>query len=416
MQARSDIFEGRVFKGLIHIIVLMNLLDFSLQAQDQASVTAYGLEADTTGNPSGMLLLDAGLQIDISLAVNNMYNFNFTDAEREFRFIKYDYPKHPLPDFLLGLSQWWRIMPNLDDESFDARFVMHMDSAIYKAEKLLEIDENNKEGAFFLAAAHGFKGRLYSERRSWRKATYAGSQALKYLDVGKSGTDAFFHPELMFGDALFNYYREWIPENYPLLKPILVFFPRGDKQIGLEQLREVSKNSFYSRTEAQYFLMRILYYEEKDVEGGYEMARYLHQTFPNNAYFHRFYVMLSYLRGRTTEMEMGSKEILRKLDEGYVGYEATSGRYAAFFLGQVSDRRGDKEAAKAYYQRAINFGEETEAQESGYYLYAMLNLAKLYMEEDRNKEANKLLNSIKKYAKRKHPAHQEARDFLKGRK
>lgn len=416
MKAKATIFEGRVLKGLMHFIVLMSIGCFSVQAQDGASVKAYGLEADTAANPSGMLLLDAGLQIDISLAVNNMYNFNFMDAEREFRFIKYDYPTHPLPDFLLGLSQWWRIMPNLDDESFDANFLMYMDSAIYKAEKLLEKDEDNKEGAFFLAAAHGFKGRLYSERRSWRKATFAGSQALKYLDLGKTGNEAFFNPELMFGDALFNYYREWIPENYPLLKPILVFFPRGDKQLGLEQLREVSKNSFYSRTEAQYFLMRILYYEEKDVEGGYEMASYLHQTFPNNAYFHRFYVMLSYLRGRITEMEKGSLEILRKLDEGYLGYEATSGRYAAFFLGQVKERRGDKEAAKTYYQRAISFGEETEAQESGYYLYAMLNLAKLYMDEGREKEANSLFKSIKKYAKRKHPAHETAREYLRGRK
>lgn len=416
MKARASIFEGWVLKRLMHCIVLMNLLSYSGQAQDGATVKAYGLQADTASNSSGMLLMDAGLQIDISLAVNNMYNFNFTDAEREFRFIKYDYPEHPLPDFLLGLSQWWRIMPNLDDESFDANFLMYMDSAIYKAEKLLEKNEENKEGAFFLAAAHGFKGRLYSERRSWRKATFAGSQALKYLDLGKTGDEAFFNPELMFGDALFNYYREWIPENYPLLKPILVFFPRGDKQLGLEQLREVSKNSFYSRTEAQYFLMRILYYEEKDVEGGYEMARYLHQTFPNNAYFHRFYVMLSYLRGRITEMEKGSMEILRKLDEGYVGYEATSGRYAAFFLGQVKERQGDKEAAKTYYQRAISFGEETEAQESGYYLYAMLNLAKLYKAEGREKDANNLLKNIKRYAKRKHPAHQEARDYLRGRK
>jgi ATP/maltotriose-dependent transcriptional regulator MalT len=162
--------------------------------------------------------------------------------------------------------------------------------------------------------------------------------------------------------------------------------------------------------------MRILYYEEKDVEGGYELAKYLNQTFPDNAYFHRYFVMLSYLRGRITEMEQGSKEILRKIDDGYAGYEATSGRYAAFFLGQVYERRGDKEAAKDAYRRAISFGEETEAQESGYYLYAMLNLAKLLIADGNQKEAEAYLKQIRKYAKRKHPAHQEARDYLRGKK
>ncbi|MFZ6666066.1 tetratricopeptide repeat protein [Peijinzhouia sedimentorum] len=371
--------------------------------------------ADSSNNKE-ILLLNESIQIEITEAVNNMYNFKFQDAEREFRWLKYRYPNHPLPDFLLGLSEWWKIMPNIENEQYDNRFLMYMDSTIYKAEKMMDVNEEDREASFFLAGAYGFKGRLYSERKSWRKATVAGSSALKYLNLSRDENADFFNPELMFGDALYNYYSVWIPENYPLLKPILVFFRKGDKQLGIDQLREVSRNSFYSRTEAQYFLMRILYTEEKDIEGGYQIAEYLYDTYPDNAYFHRYFTMLNYLRGRTAETEKLSLRILENLDAGMPGYEAISGRYASFFLGHINETRNNKVKAMEYYSRAISFGEESESQESGYYIYSLLNLGKIQAGLGNRKEAKNYFSQVRKFAKRKHPAHKEARDFLKENK
>ena len=371
--------------------------------------------ADSSNNKQ-MLLLNESIQIEITEAVNNMYNFKFQEAEREFRYMKYRYPNHPLPDFLLGLSEWWKIMPNIENERYDARFLMYMDSTIYKAEKLLKANSEDKEASFFLAGAYGFKGRLYSERKSWRKATSAGSSALKYLNLSRDENADFFNPELMFGDALYNYYSVWIPENYPLLKPILVFFRKGDKQLGIDQLKEVARNSFYSRTEAQYFLMRILYTEEKDVEGGYQIAEYLYNTYPDNAYFHRYYTMLTYLRGRSAETEQLSLRLLQNLDAGMPGYEAISGRYASFFLGHIYEARNDKVKAMEYYSRAISFGEETESQESGYYIYSLLNMGKIQAGLGNTREAKNYFGLVRKFAKRKHPAHKQARDFLKENK
>ena len=43
-----------------------------------------------------------------------------------------------------------------------------------------------------------------------------------------------------------------------------MFFPDGNKELGIEQLKTVANNAFYTRTEAQYFLMRILTEEQDD--------------------------------------------------------------------------------------------------------------------------------------------------------
>ena len=60
----------------------------------------------------GMLLLTTEVQTEATVAINQMYNFHFPEAEREFNYLKIKYPHHPLPDFLLGLMQWWKIVPN----------------------------------------------------------------------------------------------------------------------------------------------------------------------------------------------------------------------------------------------------------------------------------------------------------------
>ncbi|MDH3711399.1 MAG: tol-pal system protein YbgF, partial [Cyclobacteriaceae bacterium] len=227
------------------------------------SFSALGGEAYAQWDSTGLLLMDRDVQIDATQAVNDMYNFKFEQAEKQFRWLIQDYPEHPLPYFLLGLSQWWKMAPNIGNGQYDDQFTDYMDRSIELAKALYDENKKNVEASFFLSAAYGFKGRLYAERKQWRKAASAGKQALKYLDNSRGKSD--LSPEFLFGDALYNYYSVWIPENYPILKPILVFFKKGDKELGIQQLQEVANNAFYTRTEAQFFLMRILALEQQDL-------------------------------------------------------------------------------------------------------------------------------------------------------
>jgi hypothetical protein len=357
-----------------------------------------------------MLLSDMQVQIEATEAVNDMYNFKFEKAEQQFRWLKQKYAWHPLPYFLLGLSEWWKIMPNTHESQYDDKFLAYMDSTIVIGERLYKNNEDRKiESAFFLAAAYGFKGRLYSseERKQWRKAATAGKNALKYLEISKGQHD--LSPELLFGDALYNYFSVWVPENYPMLKPILMFFPKGDKQTGLDQLKEVSRFAFYTRTEAQVFLMRILNNHENDRKGALQIGEYLHQTFPDNAYFHRYYARLLYSSGKYSACEKVSKDIFTKIDSGQIGYEANSGRYAGFFLGQIYGAHKDDDQAKIYYEIAIKHAEEIAALKSGYYLYSLLYLGKLQLKDGDKSSAKENFRKIKKNAKRSHGAHKGMR-------
>ncbi len=358
------------------------------------------------------LLDNALIQMEATAAVNDMYNFKFERATLQFNWFREKYPEHPLPYFLLGLNEWWKMMPNSDIETYDQVFLNYMDLSIDKAQNLYKKDPENAEAAFFLAAAYAFKSRLHSERKHWTKATFNGKSSLKYLRKGKETKE--LSPELLLGDALYNYYSIWIPENYPMLKPIMLLFRKGDQALGLQQLKEVAQNAFYTRTEAQYFLMRIYRSDENRPDEALPIAEYLHQTFPDNAYFHRYYASILYTLGRIQQLESTSKEILDRIAANKTGYEAISGRYAAYYLAYIYKiRYNDPEKAQNYYQKTIKFSEETKHFDSGYYHSALQQAAEYAHSKKDYKEAKKYYTLLKSHTKNKDKKHKEAVAYLK---
>ncbi|WP_324671884.1 tol-pal system protein YbgF [Hymenobacter sp. GOD-10R] len=364
----------------------------------------------------GWLLLDKDIQTELDGAVQNLYNFKFDKAEKQFRSLRRRYSHHPMPYFLLGLSTWWKIVPsNVQTKQYDNIFFAYMDTAIVNGEKLYEADSKNYEACFFLAAAYGFSARLHAERKDWRKATVNSKKSLDYLDKSKEANG--LSPEFLFGQALFNYYAVWIPENYPLLKPVLLFFPKGNKQLGIQQLRNVADNGFYVGLEAKTFLMRILNNEENNPALAMPISRYLATHYPDNAYFQRFYDLLCFNNGEFRECERVSHEILDKLNRGLPGYEGISGRYATYFLGWLMQNKyKDLDKAKDYYQRCIVFAESTNDTAGGFYLYSNLNLARL-AERDKDKPgARRYYQAVVDHADHDLEQYKEAKAYLKKNK
>lgn len=384
-------------------------------------VACAGFCFHATGQPTSVkkdttiiLISDITMQIEINQALSDLYNFKFEKAEQQFKWFKKKYKWHPLPYFLLGLSEWWKIMPNTKATTYDEKFMAYMDSTIMIAENLYKKHPEYKiESAFFLAAAHGFKGRLYSdeERKSWRKAAVEGKSALNYMEVCREMDH--LSPELLFGDALYNYFSVWVPENYPALKPLLWFFRKGDKKLGLQQLREVSYNAFYTRTEAMVWLMRISNSYENDQVRAFQIAEYLYTTYPDNPYFHRYYARMLYARGQYVLLEKHAKQILDRIDSAQLGYEATSGRYAAFFLGQMYEFQRKLDDSKKYYELAVKFAEEVGATESGYYLFSLIALGEINEKQGNKAEAKRYFKEVKKRSGRKDEAYKDAKKRLK---
>jgi len=367
----------------------------------------------TAASVKGMLLLNKDLQYELEGAVDNMYNFKYERAEKQFKSLRRRYPEHPLPYFLMGLSQWWKIVPtNIQTLKYDDVFFAYMDTTIQKAEKMYDRNEKDFEASFFLAAANGFTARLHSERSNWRKATVASKRSLEYMEKAKAGNG--LSPEFLMGEALFNYYAVWIHENYPMLRPVLAFFPDGNKRLGLKQLRHVANSGFYTGTESKFFLMKIYANEEGNMEESLRIAQELALKYPDNAYFQRFYARVLFVQGYFTKAERVSQEILQKLEQRMPGYEAVSGRYASYILAYINQNKyRDFEKAKQYYKQSIMFAEMSNERDSGYFINSYLNLARIAHQEKDKAAAKRYYTVVLQASEKKSATYKEAKQYLK---
>ncbi|WP_211289923.1 tetratricopeptide repeat protein [Hymenobacter chitinivorans] len=367
-------------------------------------------------NTKGWLLLNQDIKTELEGGVNNLYNFKFDKAEKQFRSLRRRYSQHPLPYFLMGLSQWWKILPtNITEKSVDKLFFAYMDTAATKAEALYEQDEQNYEASFFLAASYGFSARLHSERHDWAQATVAAKRSLKYLELSKQANG--LSPEFLFGQALFNYYAVWIADEFPWLRPVLLLFPKGNTELGLQQLRSVAANAVYTGPEAKFFLLKIVSSERENKPAeALQQARYLAATYPDNPYFQRQYAMQCFNSGHFADCEKLSTSILDKYNRGLTGYDSFSGRYASYYLGYIQQMKYKSLAtAKEYYQRCLVFSEVT-SQTEGYYLHATLNLGRIALKQNDLAAAQRHFKVIVAKADRKSDMYQEARDYLKAQR
>ncbi len=288
--------------------------------------------ASAQSDSTEYLLLNRQVQYESTSAIHALYNFKFDVAEKRFKWMIQEYPEHPLPYYLMGLSSWWKIMPNDEVTDYDEDFFKYMDLSIEKAKEMYKADKENREAKFFLACAYGLQARFHSDRNNYTKAAFHTKRALNYLHKANGGHDEL-DPEFLLGDALYNYFREWIPENKPGLKPILLLFSKGDKELGIKQLQQVSNESFYTRIEAMNFMI-LVYEYEKTNHLALPIAKYLHDEFPDNSYFQRKYAKLNYLYGNAHKTAEIAKDYLRKYHANYPGYEEVGARYSSYFIAE----------------------------------------------------------------------------------
>ena len=395
-------------KQVFLILFFLFGLSFSQKAFAQQPLPKY--------DSVDMLITDLRVQLECTEAIDQLYNFKFAESESLFRYIKRHYPRHPIGYFLLGLSYWWRIAPNVENRKYDKQLKSYMDSCITFADDIYDDYKGKKriEAAFFLTAAHGFLGRLYAERNEWATAAWHGKKAVKYMEIAHGNGD--LSPEMLFGDGLYNYYSIWIPENHKYLKPVLWFFKKGDKALGIKQLEDVVKNAFYTRVEAQFFLMNIAEDEKKYDKALYH-AEYLHKQFPNNALFHRYYLRMLYMNNEIAILYKEALDVLTRLENKQVGYEENTGRYAAFYAGYIAKfYMKDKDNAKKYLLKSIEFAKKANFMSMGYSIFALSYLAEIADSEKNIPLAKSYYEQVIEHAEKKNPHYETAKKYLKKHK
>ncbi|MGE5499915.1 MAG: tetratricopeptide repeat protein [Syntrophothermus sp.] len=274
----------------------------------------------------------------VQKGISEIYNIKFDAAGATFRTVMSDYPAHPAGRFFLAMIDWWKIMLDVDNEAYDEIFFAKLEDVIYQCDQILEKDPSNVDALFFKGGAIGFRGRLRAFRESWLKAADDGREALPIVHRAYKLNPDNIDVQLGFG--IYNYYASVIPQKYPLVKPLMLFFPSGDKEKGIKELSDVAVRGKYARTESRYFLMQLYYQFEENFTMAEQYAQQLNSEYPDNPVFQRYLGRIKVKRGDYFSASSIFGNVYAKALKNFPGYSNVSKREASYYLGYYNKLKG----------------------------------------------------------------------------
>lgn len=335
---------------------------------------------------AGSILKDPGLIDDAERGLHHLYNMEYGQADSIFLAIDSRYPEHPAGPFLRSLVSWWQILTRLEsgDDADDEAFYAAMGHVISRSEKMLDQNDEDFDAMFFKGAAHGFRGRLRSNREEWLKAGKDGKEALEYIfKIAEADTT---NADFQFGSGVYNYFAAAIPEKYPMVKPILFFFPSADREKGLRQLKQTATRGRLIQTEAVYFLLQIYLIYEPDFQHAVRYAAWLTGKYPDNPFFKLMEGRVYVKWGRWSRAMVSFDQVTAGHIAEMPGHTDAMASVAVYYRGRYHMQNSEYEDAEAAF-RSVEFLTTGQEKDSRFRIESALRLGMVYDSEGRRELA-----------------------------
>ncbi len=264
----------------------------------------------------------------------------------------------------------------------------------------------------FKGGAIGFRGRLYAFRDSWLKAADDGRMALPIVEkVAKLDPS---NVDVKLGFGIYDYYAAVIPDNYPVLKPIMLFFPSGNRKRGLKELTNAAMNGKYAKYESLYFLMTLYYNYENNPYKADEFSEMLTKEFPDNPVFERWKGRIAAKMGNYVKAAEVFKNIINKASGNYIGYNMPNIKREATYYVAFNFRNFNKlDSAKYYFGECAEISKKIDKKEpSGFLINSYLYLGMINDQQGNRQVAvayYKSLLDMREYGQ----SHSLAKKYLK---
>ncbi len=313
----------------------------------------------------------------ITAGVDQIYSIQFEKAKSTFAIVKKDYPQHPAGNFFDAMITWWQILLNLDNEEFDDLFEDQLETVINQCDDILDNDPDNIDAYFFKGGSLGFRGRLYAIRGDWLDAAADGKDALPLVFAAYELDSTNVDVKLGFG--IYDYFADVIPEKYPMVKPLMFFFPEGNKEKGIIELQTVAEKGKYAKYEAQYFLMTLNYTFERNDKECFKYAKMLSNKFPDNPRFQSFLGRINVRMNNLPNAVEIFRDVLEKANKNFIGYNDKIKREAHYYIGLNYMRSDSLNMAIKHFSECENISRKIDDdEESGFLINAVLYLGEIY--------------------------------------
>ena len=345
----------------------------------------------------------------VQMGATMIYNMEFDAASALFNKVINLYPKNPAGYFLDAMVEWWRIQADRKSKQNDEKFLYKCAQVITLCDELLEINPNDLSALFFKGGALGFRGRFYAGRESWLKAADDGHVAFEILQ--RCHQIAPGNHDIMLGTGLYNYYAAVLPEQYPVLASVMMFLPKGDKNLGLMQLAAAGRSAKYAKTEAKVSLLQAYFQFEKNPSEALKVAQDLLNQYPQNPYFHRYVGRCQVMMGMYPQMEQTWRNAVQACIDKKVGYDQQTAREAMYYVGLALMNRKEFDSSLKYFYKCDEAGRFLDEDVSGFTVKVNLKIGNIYDIRGQRELAIQQYKKVLAWQERQN-SHEEANRYL----
>ena len=323
----------------------------------------------------------------VKKGIDSVYNIHFAYAHEALRKISQLYPEHPVVILFKGTITYWENYPLLSNSAAASSFEKDMRHCIALCEK----NKNSSYVAEFLLAnlcARGLLLTFYADNDQNNEVFPLAASTYPFIKRSFDFTSVY--SDFFFFTGLYNYYREVYPKVHPVFRPLIIFFRKGNRVEGLEELQIAAQKSILLKAESFSDLSYInISYENNYKQASY-FSKHLHNLYPDNPEYLGEYVknlllvkkydeadslvissgtnqeksffqaQMSIFKGIIQEKKYHNNKLAQQYYNvgvrdmtsfGSYGNEYIA--YAYFGLSRIFGINGDKENQKAYRKRAM---------------------------------------------------------------
>jgi hypothetical protein len=265
----------------------------------------------------------------INCFFKNLYNFSFHEADSIVVVMnRSGMDKSTLSNIKANLA-WWKLL------SGDAieRNLKTCDSLLHESISLgSKVKKQDINSLLNIIYTYSLKARLENYKGNRLKSLLYFYKSITFINecLYIPGKDEKL--SLVFG--LYYYFMDYIENEYFLINAMFFSYPKGDKKRGLMYLHECSlSDNEMIRTEADYFLLKIYAYTEKDYFTAYQNSLALTKRHPDNLIY--CLEQLSLLLKMKKDVE--AKSYQRKMIDQIQSSTKISGYQKAHFISQIGE-------------------------------------------------------------------------------
>ena len=336
-------------------------------------------------------ILDDRMTMEVvQRGIDHIYNYEFAEADAMRRQLQSRYPGHPVTYFISAFQMYWQYLPIKDNKVKVGEYVSNLNHCLLAVEKQYGKNSENPEAVFFRLAARGYLALMYNYQNELLKAAGEGQKAYSNLTEALKLIDQ--NPEFLFVAGTYNYYVEAYPEDHAIVRPLMIFFKDGNKNLGLKQMDLATKRAVITKVEAAYILAQTYLDHESRPDLATKYTEQLLLAYPKNPIFRMIHIQSLLLAGHYVEAERelpdlkkqnsGFFPITWRFFEGYLQekkyrkdttaqnyylaalktpYDAqyTKEYHAMAYAGlaRIIDRSGNKQKAKEYYKKCLDLAQ-----------------------------------------------------------